>query len=41
MSVLVRHDSAGNRNDWEGKDRLRPPVFRDGNVLREIAAPKV
>lgn len=24
MSVLVRHASAGDRNDWNGDDRLRP-----------------
>lgn len=37
MSVLVRHASAGNRHDWEGKDRLRPLDERGRRQAAELA----
>ena len=34
-SVLLRHASAGDRDDWDGDDRLRP---LDGRGRRQAAA---
>jgi 8-oxo-(d)GTP phosphatase len=36
-SILVRHASAGDRDDWEGDDRLRPLDERGRRQAAELA----